>query len=144
MNTKDTGDRSVAIILAKLIEYGYFVLIPFGDNRRYDLAVDLGGKFIRIQCKTAWKKDDCIIFSTRSVCYGRGGKWVTKEYTKDDIDVFMVYSPDLGRIFITPVETKTEMKLRLFPAKIRDTKVRLAKDYEFNGAMPEWIKGTLC
>ena len=54
-NNKTKGERSEAIIIAKLLEVGYGVLTPFGDNRRYDLVIeDADGKFWRVQCKTGW------------------------------------------------------------------------------------------
>ena len=40
--------------MEKFIEYGFIVSVPYGNNSRYDLLVDLGnGKYVRIQCKTA-------------------------------------------------------------------------------------------
>ena len=33
-NNKTIGERSEAIIMAKLLEVGYGVLMPFGDNRQ--------------------------------------------------------------------------------------------------------------
>ncbi len=54
-NNKTIGELSEAIIIAKLIEVGYSVLTPFGDNRRYDLVIeDADGQFWRVQCKTGW------------------------------------------------------------------------------------------
>ena len=53
MNTKDVGDKTVAMVLAALVRKGKTLLLPFGDNRRYDLAVDEGGRLVRVQCKTA-------------------------------------------------------------------------------------------
>jgi PD-(D/E)XK nuclease superfamily protein len=53
-NNKTTGEQSEAIIMAKFLEVGYGLLMPFGDNRRYDLVIeDTDGIFYRIQCKAA-------------------------------------------------------------------------------------------
>jgi hypothetical protein len=50
-DNKSVGERSQAIILAKLVEVGYSILIPFGENHRYDLVVEDGdGNFYCIQC----------------------------------------------------------------------------------------------
>ena len=52
-NNKTIGEHSEAILIAKLLEVGYGVLTPFGDNRRYDLVIeDADGNFHRVQCKT--------------------------------------------------------------------------------------------
>jgi hypothetical protein len=34
------------------VRRGYSVLLPFGVNQRYDLVLDLDGRFVRAQCKT--------------------------------------------------------------------------------------------
>lgn len=50
---KNTGDKSEACIIAKLMQVGYAVLIPFGGSERYDLVIeDADGQFWRVQCKT--------------------------------------------------------------------------------------------
>ena len=59
VDTKAIGDVSEAMILTEFLKAGFPVLVPFGDNRRYDLVVEVGGHFLRVQCKTAslcgWK-----------------------------------------------------------------------------------------
>jgi hypothetical protein len=58
MNPKAVGEKTEAIILAELIRNDLVVLLPFGDNQRYDFVVDNHGEFIRIQCKTGrYRKD---------------------------------------------------------------------------------------
>src|SRR5262249_30713483 len=52
-NTKSIGEVSEAIILAEFLKAGFPVLLPFGDNQRYDMVVEVGGRFLRVQCKTA-------------------------------------------------------------------------------------------
>jgi len=53
VHTKVTGDTTEAIILAEFLKAGFPVLIPFGENHRYDLVIEAGGRFLRVQCKTA-------------------------------------------------------------------------------------------
>ena len=48
----DVGHRTEAAILSELVRRGYAVLLPFGVNQRYDLVLDLEGRFVRAQCKT--------------------------------------------------------------------------------------------
>src|SRR5579862_9353622 len=87
------GEISQAIILAELVKAGFNVLTPFGDSKRYDFAVDLDGKFIRLQCKTAHVEDDeTINFSTcSSACHTRAG---TRKNYKDQADYFAVFCPE--------------------------------------------------
>ena len=63
----DVGQRSEAIILAELVRRGHRVLVPFGPNQRYDLVVELDGRFLRVQCKTGRLRNGRICFSTASV-----------------------------------------------------------------------------
>ena len=84
-NNKTIGERSEAILIAKLLESGYGVLTPFGDNSRYDLVIeDADGKFYRVQCKTGRvAKDGAYIeFKTASSYYHtKAGKRVMEKET---------------------------------------------------------------
>jgi len=52
-NPKSIGERSQAHIIARFLDVGYNILIPYGDNTRYDLVIeDADGNFYRVQCKT--------------------------------------------------------------------------------------------
>jgi hypothetical protein len=137
-NHKAIGERSEAIITAKLLEAGYGVLKPFGDNLRYDLVIeDADGQLWRIQCKTGWiEGDDAYIeFATASTYYhtraGRTG-YGRKDY-QGQIDYFAVYCPNTGKVYLVPIDHvgKTSAMLRLVPTKNNQEKnVRWAKDYE--------------
>jgi len=41
MNTKQIGDETEARIIAALIAEGHSVSVPFGDNDKYDLVLDI-------------------------------------------------------------------------------------------------------
>jgi hypothetical protein len=66
--TKAADDIAEAVMLAEFLRAGFPVLLPFGDNRRYDLVVEAGGRFLRVQCKTASQCGGgaCIRFKARS------------------------------------------------------------------------------
>jgi PD-(D/E)XK endonuclease len=137
-NHKAVGERSEAILIAKLLEAGYSILTPFGDNRRYDLVIeDADSHFYRIQCKTGWlEKDGAYIeFATASTYYhtkaGRTG-YGRKDY-EGEVDYFAVYCPETKGVYLLPVEHTgvSQMNLRLVPTKNNQEKnVRWAKDYE--------------
>ena len=102
-NHKAIGEHSEAIIRAKLVEVGYGVFIPLGDNLRCDLIIeDAEGSFWRVQCKTGWLENEgaFIEFATASSYYHtRAGK--TSHGRKDyqgEIDYFAVYCPDTKEI----------------------------------------------
>jgi hypothetical protein len=52
-NTKMAGNASEAVVMAEFLKAGFPVLIPFGENSRYDLVVEADGRFLPVQCKTA-------------------------------------------------------------------------------------------
>ena len=58
---------------SELVRRGFTVLLPFGVNQRYDLVLDVGGEFIRGQCKTGRLRQGSVVFSTaqRSVEHSR-------------------------------------------------------------------------
>ncbi len=105
--------------------------MPFGVNHRYDLAIDTGGRFTRVQCKTGRLKNGCVIFATKSTranrteCFSRG--------YEGEIDFFAVYCEALDRLYAVPVEIapKGYCVLRVDrPANNQETSIRWAKDYE--------------
>lgn len=130
MNTKDIGNRSEAVLLAILVQSGYNVLCPFGDNLRYDLALDINGKLIRIQCKTGRLVKGAIQFATASSQAHRGkGR---KTYY-GQADYFGVYSPDMNKCYIISVNEcgRNTTFLRVKPTQSgQKQNVRWASDYE--------------
>ena len=67
MNTVQKGDISEAKILARFVELGYPVLLPWSNGERYDMVIEKDGEFLRIQVKTGRVENGCIHFNTSSV-----------------------------------------------------------------------------
>ena len=135
-NQKAIGERSQAYILAKLLEIGYNVLTPYGDNTRYDLVIeDADGKFWRVQCKTGRSNGEYINFAPASLYYHtRAGRTThgSKSY-HGQIDYFAVYCPENKGVYLIPVDHAgiSQMNLRLTPTQNNQEKnVHWAKDYE--------------
>src|SRR5215469_10049891 len=49
-DTSSIGNRSEAMVLAALVHAGYSTLLPFGSGHPYDIALDEGDRFLRVQC----------------------------------------------------------------------------------------------
>jgi hypothetical protein len=137
-NHKAIGERSEAMIMAKLLEVGYSVLTPFGDNSRYDLVIeDADGQFWRVQCKTGWVENDgaYIQFKTASSYYHtKAGRMShgSRDY-RGQVDYFAAYCPRTGKVYLIPVDHvgTVHASLRLLPTVNKQEKnVRWAKDYE--------------
>ena len=130
MNSKDAGNLSEAMILAALVRAGYAVLRPFGDNLRYDLAIDKGGTFLRVQCTTGYFVNGTIGFPVSSSQAHRGHG---RQGYKGQADLFAVYYPLLNKVYVIPVDAcgRGHCRLRIEPPKNNQKKrVRYAKDYE--------------
>jgi PD-(D/E)XK nuclease superfamily protein len=138
LSHKANGERSEAVILAKLVELGYHVLIPDGDNLRYDLLIeDIDEHFWRIQCKTGWTKSngESIHFLTASsyahTRTGQAGQRF-KDY-QGQIDFFAVYCSQTKGTYLVPVEHFSGNHGQLYLTKVtnsRKREIRWAKDYE--------------
>jgi len=110
MNPKLTGEKSEARIIAALLQEDLPVLKPFGDSQRYDLVMELDGRFLRIQCKTGRLVRGAIEFQTCSSYAHRGlGR---KDY-RGQADLFAVYCPDNDKTYVVPVEAVGRAKCSL-------------------------------
>jgi hypothetical protein len=131
MNSKDKGNTTEAMILAALIRVDRNVLVPWGDNLRYDLAYDDNGQLIRVQCKTGRYRKGAVVFATCSSMAHRGKR--ARNY-RGQADFFGVYCPQLRKTYLVPVNEcgRRSCTLRLRAPKNKQiTKVRLAADFEF-------------
>jgi hypothetical protein len=54
MDTKLKADIAESAVVTELLRRKFKVLHPVGDRLPYDIALDLDGKLIRIQVKSAW------------------------------------------------------------------------------------------
>lgn len=130
-NTKTIGEKTEGMVLAALLRAGKVVLLPFGDNQRYDLVVDDGGgRFTRIQCKTGRIIGNGIRFDT---CSSQSHRGKGKQSYTGQIEMFGVYSPDLDKVYLVPIGVcgLTAMTLLLNTQKGRNGyTIYWAKDYE--------------
>lgn len=137
-DNKSVGERSQAMILARLSEVGYAVLIPFGENHRYDLVIeDADRQFWRIQCKTGRldSNQEYIEFNAASNYYHHrkeGTTWGKRAY-HGQVDFFAVYCPNSKEVYFIPINqvTTNKMRLRLLPTRNnQEMHVQWAKDYK--------------
>ena len=89
VNTKQIGNITELKVILAFLELGYNVLLPYGDNERYDFVSDVKGDFLRIQVKSAITRDNgaTFCFSCRS-CNRKDGKIVHHLYSNEEIDYF--------------------------------------------------------
>ena len=129
----DIGDRTEAIVTAALVRLGYRGLRPLSANQRYDLVLDLGDRFLRVQCKTGRLRNGAVLFSTRS-CRSDTRRTHVRSYSPEEADLFLVHCPDTDRIYAVAVGDSgvlTEVSLRVeAPANNQLKRIRWAADHE--------------
>jgi hypothetical protein len=142
MGTLKNGNTGEAMVLAALVSRGFSVLLPFGEGQAYDLVVALGDQeFVRVQCKTGWPRQGCIIFNSRSTDHGRG----PRSYV-GLADVFGVYYPPTRAVYLVPIDAvaQFEGRLRLEPAlNNQRRRIRPAADFEINRWTADSLRETV-
>lgn len=133
MNTKDKGDIAEAFAIARLLQLGYSVSVPFGDNQRYDLIVDKGGELLKVQVKYCSIRKQVIEVPLASV-YSLKNENVIRHYEKTEIDIVLVYCPDTEKLYwidFHSIDNRYSIKLRFDKKGDNQRRVKLAEDYEF-------------
>lgn len=134
MKTKEKGELAEAKILARFLELGWPVSIPFGDNCRYDMIVEREGKLLKVQCKSAWYVENGTLhFNTCSHNSKGANRNKKRHYTSDEIDIVAVYSPHTEKCYLLSVDDlpRSTAILRIKASANGQTKdIRWAEDYE--------------
>ena len=135
MESKRKGIVTEIETMLAFVRLGYPVPIPYGDNERYDYIVDVGGKFVKIQSKTAHSinNGELFMFDARSSRRNSTGNY-HNVYTADEVDYFAtVYN---GQCYLVPVGIyASSAKFRL-SGKGRGG--AWAKDYELEKIVKTW------
>ena len=131
---KEIGDRSTLAAMLGLKAAGYALLVPFGENTRYDLVIDDGKTLARVQCKTARLRNGAIVFPVTST-YGHHRNPATARRTySGQIDYFAVYCPETTGVYLIPIDdarTRATAALRVSPTRNgQQRRIRHAADYE--------------
>jgi hypothetical protein len=129
-NTKLKGDVSELRVAAALIEAGYAVSKPFGENQRYDLVIDDGETLARVQVKTGRLRNGVVLFNCSSAHAHRGRP--SRPY-RGEVEYIAVYCPDTGKVYFVPEAhfTNSYGSLRIVPTKNNVAKtVRWASAFE--------------
>ena len=131
---KDIGDRTTLAVMLALRMAGLTVLLPFGENTRYDLVVEKTGEFSRVQCKTGRFRAGAVVFKTTSSYAHHRSAEVPRRGYQGEIDYFGVHCPETGGVYLVPVDQVPESsaRLRVDPAlNGQQESVHPAETYEF-------------
>ena len=130
LSVKALGAQTELQCLTYLHGLGYDVSVPWGDNARYDLVLDVNHKLYKIQVKTAHQKDEGVyVIQTRSTYVNSQGNR-TAEYTSDDVDYFATFINDKCYLIPLSETSKREKVLRFVKPKNNQTKgITFAQEY---------------
>jgi hypothetical protein len=144
------GNIAEAVIAAEATKLGIAVLRPQTEHTRYDLAFDMGGAIVRVQCKWA-RLQGPVVSVNLTTCRQTPNGAVYTKYSATEIDAVAAYCGDLGRCYLIPIEgieKRRAIHLRLEPARNGQRAcINLAAHYEFSGAVaqlaraPRWQRG---
>jgi hypothetical protein len=141
MNSKLKGNIAEAVFTAECLKKGWVVSKPYGDNCRYDAILDRGSGLERIQVKSSTfsRERGVIQAATRRIYNNQTKGQICNTYDKKDIDAFIIYSPELNKLYFVPIDEQSDKKyinLRVSSSnKIMNTpknpSIRWASKYEF-------------
>ena len=109
MDTKLKADIAESAVITELLRRGFRVLKPVGDRLPYDLAIDINGKLLRIQVKSAWLYDGAYKVDVRRTKTNRR-KMIRKYYNRNDFDFAIIYIQELNVFYIMPVSVFSTYK----------------------------------
>ena len=113
---------------------GYGILVPLGENTRYDLVIDDGNRLARVQCKTGRLRRGAIIFATTSTYGHHKSPRIVRRGYAGEADLFGVFCPETNGVYLVPiadVPARSAASLRVEPTRNSQVRgVRLAAQYE--------------
>jgi hypothetical protein len=136
----ERGNGSEGIVLSAYVNAGFVVSIPFGTGASYDLVVDAGHRLFKMQVKTAWLSNGCVLYKSERRQPGLG--LTRRPYKNGEVDFFAAYCPATKAIYVVPAENHGhEGRLRLNPVRNGQSRlVRWAADYGWERHIEELRK----
>ncbi|MDD3087201.1 MAG: group I intron-associated PD-(D/E)XK endonuclease [Candidatus Omnitrophica bacterium] len=127
--TKQKGDIAEAYVTYLLRDKGFKVLIPWGEDNRYDIVTEKNGIFKRVQVKYATPQNGTLEVRIRSC-----NNYSVTRYSPKDVDIIAVYAANINKVYFLPlseIRNKSLVKLRLEPSRNNQKKfVILGTKYE--------------
>ena len=128
-------------VAAELLHRGFALAKPIGDSLRYDLIVDLGPLFRRVQVKTARVRNGVVQFSTQTVNYVHGA--LKMRGYLGLADDFIAYEPEISSFYGIAVDDAPAgcAYLRIAPTANNQVHgIRKAVDYTLDNLCTAWLR----
>jgi len=133
LTTSQKGAAAEAEVTAAAMRLGLVVLRPLGDGGRYDLAIDIGTRLLRVQCKWASRRGAVVSVRTITSRHTPRG-YLRSTYSAEEIDAIAAFAADTERCYLIPIDDvagQAAVSLRLGPTRNNQALgVRWASDYE--------------
>lgn len=143
MRTKDQGILGEGQVLAKFVELGIPISIPFGDNASYDLVAEFNGKLNKIQIKSSTQTTEDVTLFKISKTRINSGQNITTYYTADEVDYYALYNIAKKEIYLVPFNqaAKKEIPIRhTLPKNNQVGRAKLDKDYLIDTVLEKIIQ----
>lgn len=132
-NPNHKGNVAELAFATEAARLGLSVLKPLTEHEAYDLALDLGDRMLRVQCKWASHDGDVISVHVSRSRTRRSG-YVRSTYRDGEIDALGAYCGALGRCYLLPAAMVVgRYRIQLRTASARNNQraaINLAVDYE--------------
>lgn len=116
---------------------------PLAEHCRYDLVLDVGGRLLRVQCKSASHRGGVVQVQIAG-CRAKAGDYVRPRYKRHELDAVAAYCPELDTCYLLPaalVVDRAIIVLRLArPKNAQRAALHWATDYEFAGAVAQMVE----
>jgi prevent-host-death family protein len=140
-NPNHKGNVAELAIAKEAASLGLSVLAPLTEHERYDLALGIGGRLQRVQCKWGSHQGGVVQVRLRSSYHSPTRGYVVTTYGGSEVDLVGVYCGELDRCYLVPVALfagRTTLHLRLDRTKNNQrAALNWAADYEFRGAVAQ-------
>ena len=118
MDTNIKGEIALLKVQERALEKGILISVPIRHSSRYDVVLDEQGILKRAQVKYCNGKSrvasGCVRLGLQKRLWGKG--WNRRCYTRDEIDLILVYIPEVNKIVALKPELfegKTAVNIRL-------------------------------
>jgi len=127
MDTKLKADIAEAAVVTALLKRGFKVLKPIGDRLPYDLALDVNGKLLKIQVKSAWYYNGSYTVDSRRTKTNRR-RMLRSRYDDKDFDFAILYIDRIDTFYVMPLSVFSGYKsgISLVESEKRQRKLQSA------------------
>ena len=113
-NFKERGEWVELRFMTQAIQHGFKVSKPWGDTNAYDIGVEHGPNFLRVQVKSSTYRT-----GTGYLCQFKGNYHNKQDYTLEQIDLFAAYIIPVDVWYLIPAAlllgAQRKQALMLFP-----------------------------